>query len=158
MLHKIKWVMVLFLVYIPYALADITEAHIKSDRGDFNYKTGVLIYLGHVLVTQPDSKLEADKMINYLDAQHKLKKAVAEGNPAHFWQAAKEGRAEFHAYAKRIEFYPTEHMVILIGDGKLVSQGHVLHAPYITYDTLEQRLITKAVGIQRTTIIITHKK
>jgi lipopolysaccharide transport protein LptA len=127
---------------------------VKSDSGDLNYKSGIDTYIGHVTIIRGAAQLEADKAITYLDKSRKLQKAIAFGNPAHMWQKATGQETEFHAYAKRIEYYPNQNLIILIGDGKIIHDNNTLQAPYITYNIQNQTLTTQPSKAGRTTIII----
>lgn len=141
---------------IVYSAA--SETQMQADNARFNYKTGVDTYTGHVLIIHGDSRLAADKAITYLNKDHKLQKAVAFGNPAHLWQAATPQQTAFHAYAKQIEFYPAKHLVVLIGEGKLLHDNNTLQAPYITYNIQTQELTSKSSATERTTFILkTHE-
>jgi len=159
MWHKIKIVFGTLLMLWPLMLmAEELETHVKSESGNFNYKTGIGTYVGHVVMTRAPAQLEADKAITYMDKKRKLLKAVAYGNPAHLWQAATPGQTEFHAYAKTIEYYPDQHLIVLIGDGKIIHENNTLQAPYITYNIQEQIMDSKSSKDEKTTLIIRKTK
>lgn len=159
MLEEVMWLnktlRLLLLWLIPLLVyGNELETQVKSDSGDLNYKTGVGTYIGHVTMIRGPAQLEADKTMTYLDKNRKLQKAIAFGNPAHLWQKATEQDPEFHAYAKRIEYYPNQNLLILIGNGKIIHKNNTLQAPYITYNIQDQTLTTQPSKAERTTIII----
>lgn len=131
-----------------------TETQMQADNAHFNYKTGINTYTGHVIIVHEGAHLTADKATTYLDKNHKLAKAIAFGNPAHLWQAATAKQTAFHAYAKRIEYYPAQQLVILIGEGKLSHDNNTLQAPYITYNIQTQELTSQSSATEKTTIIL----
>ncbi|MBS0359136.1 MAG: lipopolysaccharide transport periplasmic protein LptA [Proteobacteria bacterium] len=135
----------------------------NSDTAEFDQKTGVGEYHGHVTVDQGDSHLRAIHAKTYTDKQHKLLKAIALGTPAqlaHYWTVTQKDKPELHAKALTIEYYPKEKKVILIGDAIITQGKNTFHAPIIEYDILRQHVISRANSKGKTTIVFedAHKK
>lgn len=157
MRRRIKSFLLIATLLAQLAYAEEAVLNIKSTKADFNYQTGVAIYTGDVVLSKGIVRLEAEKVISYHNKRHQLVKAIAFGSPAHLWQAATKEQTELNAYAKRIEYYPNKHLVILIGNGNIIHDNNTLTAPYITYNVQTQELSTQPSKNERT-IIILHKK
>ena len=115
------------------------KLHIVSDKSNYNFKTGVNEFIGHVVVDQGTTHLTADRVITKNNTQHKVKEVVAYGIAplAHYWTVPKPGDLEMHAQAKIIKYYPIESNVSLeqnvnIKQGENSFQGELIH--YNSYD------------------------
>lgn len=125
-----KWLISLILCafYITPVLAldsDQKEPlHIKSDSFIYNYKSGMDVYEGNVMMDQGTTHITADKLITKKNASHKIREAIAHGNLklAHYWTIPELNKPELHTHAKTIKFYPTENKVVFEED-VLVTQG-----------------------------------
>lgn len=120
--------------------------HITADSGSYNFKSGIDIYEGNVIVDQGTTHITADKLITKKNAAHKIEEATAYGTVklAHFWTLPKVGDPEIHAYAKTIKFYPIVSNVALEQDvhvkqGENSFQGEVIH-----YNSSEQTITLPA--------------
>lgn len=97
---------------------------IKGDSALLNYKTGVNIFKGNVIVDQGTTHVTADRLVTKNNNQHKIREAIAYGisKPAHYWTLPKLGDHELHAHAKVIKFYPIDSKVTL-EQKAIVTQG-----------------------------------
>lgn len=141
------------------ALPDDREKvlELAADQADLNQQTHRGEYTGNVQLDQGSSHLRAAHAITEGDKQNKLVMAEADGDqkdPAHFWTLTAVDKPPLHAYADTIRYFPDRHLIELIGHA-LVTQGdNSFSAPKISYDTVEQHVISKSDGKTRTTIII----
>lgn len=153
MRYLVKLLLALTSLLIQLAYAEEPSLNIKAIKADIDYKNSIVIYTGNVVITKGINRLVADKVISYYNKQHQLIKAIAFGNLAHLQQTATEEHPELHAYAKRIEYYPNQR-VILIDKAKVLYGKNTMQAPYITYNIQTQELSSKPSTTERTTIIL----
>jgi len=116
---------------------------IKADSGIYNYKTGINIYEGNVVVDQGSTHILADKLITKKNANNVLELATAYGikKLAHYWTLQKEGDKPMHAYANYIRFYPISSNVTL-EENVYVTQGENSFRGKIIYYNNEQQTIS----------------
>ena len=125
------------LISLPtYALdSDHKEKlNIIADSGQYNFKTGVDVYEGHVKLDQGTTHVTADKLITKKNKKHKITEAIAYGETelAHYWTLPKQGDPDMHARAKIIKFYPLQMNVTLekevhITQGENNFKGELIH-------------------------------
>jgi|SRR5688572_14946041 len=148
----------LFTLKAHAVLSDDREQklHIKADSTTLNYKTGVTLYEGHVIIDQGTSHLLADRLITKRNAQHKIEEAIAYGfkNLAEYRTTLKSGDETLLAKANVIKFYPLKSLAILEGNA-LVTQGkNSFQGPHIIYHINEQTIIAPSSKEGRATLII----
>lgn len=130
---------------------------LSADTADLNQQTHHGEYLGNVQLDQGTTHLRAAKAITEGDKQNKLVLAIANGNKkdqAHYWTQTAVDKPLLHAYANTIRYYPNHHLIELIGHARVIQGDNSFAAPKISYDTLQQHVISKSDGKTRTTIII----
>lgn len=128
--------------------------HIKADTAIYNFKTGINVYQGHVLVLQGKSQLRADTITTYnLPNSQKIGKIVAIGNLAQY-DTATSNKKLLHAQAKRIVYDVATNKVLLIGDGEIKQGGDTFSGPHIEYDLKQQAIISTPSNKMQTVINI----
>jgi lipopolysaccharide export system protein LptA len=148
---------------VGYALPTDKEQimHVVSDSADLSQKNHKGIYTGNVEFIQGTTNLNAAKAITQGDAKNQLTLAIANGEngkQAHYWTETGPDKPPFHAYADTIKYYPLKHLIELIGNARVEQGTNSLSAAKISYDTLEQHVVSESDGKTRTTIIIYPEK
>ena len=161
MFLAIKYLLIFFCLFYSIfaaALPDDREKtlHIVADSYQFNYKTGLDIYEGHVKVDQGTTHLTADRLITQKNQQHKVIYAIAYGfqQLAEYITIPKPGDLELHAKAKMIKYYPSTSIIIL-DKNVAVNQGqNSFQGAHIIYNMNAQTVTAPASKSGRATIII----
>lgn len=163
---KVKHYLFLFLMTLTvggYALPSDKEQvmHVVSDSADLNQQNHKGTYTGQVEFIQGTTNLHAASAMTQGNIKNQLTLAIAngsKGNQAHYWTETGPNKPPFHAYADTIRYYPLRHLIELIGNAHIEQGSNSLSAPKISYDTLEQHLISQSDGKTRTTIILYPEK
>ncbi|KTD30815.1 lipopolysaccharide export system protein LptA [Legionella moravica] len=156
-------VILMLNVMVGYALPSDKEQtmHVISDSADLSQKNHKGVYTGNVEFMQGSTNLNAAKAITQGDAKNQLVLAIAngeKGKQAHYWTETGPDKPPFHAYADTIKYYPLKHLIELIGNARIEQGTNSLSAAKISYDTLEQHVVSESDGKTRTTIIIYPEK
>ncbi|WP_298627749.1 lipopolysaccharide transport periplasmic protein LptA [uncultured Legionella sp.] len=163
---KVKWGLYFILMIISvigHALPTDKEQtmHVVSDSADLSQKDHKGVYSGNVEFMQGTTNLHAADAVTQGDNKNQLILAIANGKngkQAHYWTETGPNKPPFHAYADTIKYYPLKHLIELIGNARVEQGANSLSAAKISYDTLEQHVITESKGKTRTTIIIYPEK
>lgn len=114
---------------------------ITADSTSFDYARGTGIYEGHVTVTQGKTRLNADRLMTFNNARHKIEKAVAYGTtkPARYmtYLSLTDNR-QLQAEAAIINFYPFRSLVILTGNARVTHGEDQFQGPVAVYDMKNQ--------------------
>lgn len=158
MFRSLKLILLLIVSPCIFALPTDTgkPLQITADSSLFNYKTGVNVYTGNVIVIQGSSHLLADRLITKNNAQHKIGVATAYGEKklAEYITTPKEGDKPLDAKADVITFYPPTSTAVLTGH-VIVTQGeNNFQGPIIVYNIKDQVVnVPPSKGGQATIII-----
>lgn len=151
----------LFLFLFPTLLfaldSDRTQAlHVTSDSSLYNYKTGITLYEGHVIIDQGTTRIKADRVSTKTDARHKIEEAIAYGfqNLAEYSTLPKVGEAPLYAKAKTIYFYPQKTTIILDNEVTLTQGKNSFQGSRIIYNIKEKIIHAPASKNGRSTLII----
>ncbi len=110
---------------------------IESNSGFYDDKKGVSIYTGKVIVIQGSMRMDADKVVVYMQ-NREIQKLVATGAPVKFKQTPEEGKEDVHGNSLTAEYYPETQLLILIKEA-LVWQGRNSTASErIEYDRISE--------------------
>ena len=135
--------------------------HVVSDSADLSQQNHKGTYTGNVEFVQGTTNLHAALAITQGDNKNQLTLAVAKGSQdkqAHYWTETGPDKPPFHAYANTIKYYPTRHLIELVGNARIEQGTNSLSAAKISYDTIEQHVISQGDGKTRTTIILYPEK
>lgn len=135
--------------------------HVVADKADLSQQKHKGIYTGNVEFIQGTTNLHAAKAITEGNSKNQLTLAVANGakdKQAHYWTESGPNKPPFHAYADTIRYYPLRHLIELIGNAHIEQGTNSLSAAKITYDTIEQHVVSESDGKTRTTIILYPEK
>lgn len=94
---------------------------VDSDAGLYDDKKGLSIYIGDVVVIQGSMRLDADKVVVYLE-DREIQKMVATGNPVKFQQTPEEGKEDVHGNSLIADYYP-ETKLLIMKEKAVVWQG-----------------------------------
>lgn len=165
-LHKLKWLTLLSLCSIATMVSALPEdknqiANLKADFADLQQSSHHGEFKGHVRIVQGSTTLTADRAIVDGDKNNKLQSAKAFGTSAqqaHYVTQTAINKPILNAYANEIHYFPFVHRIDLIGNATIVQGKNILSANKISYDTLQQRVISQSGGKKRVTIVIQPEK
>lgn len=135
--------------------------HVVSDSADLSQQNHKGSYTGNVEFVQGTTNLHADNAITEGNLKNQLTLAIANGSKgkqAHYWTETGPGKPPFHAYADTIKYYPLKHLIELVGNARVEQGPNSISAAKISYDTLEQHVVSESKGTTRTTIILYPEK
>lgn len=141
--------LVLILLAMPVAAFDLnsnTPISVSANTARLDDNTGIATYTGDVVVTQDQTRLTADRVILYRDAEG-LTRIEAFGTPAHYQQPAKDGQGETDARALNITYAAKENQLTFEQEAVIEQAGNLFRGDRIDYNTAE-RIVT-ATGAQR---------
>ena len=159
---KNKWLFLslpfLLITKNSYSLPSDKSQKIEFNAGsaDINNQKHLGVFLNNVILDQGTTHIRAAKAITQGNEKSKLVKAIIYGdlkNQAHYWTTTDINKPHVHAYADIIYYYPIDHKIKLIGNAKIIQGLDSFIADKISYDTLEQRVISQSDNMNRTTII-----
>lgn len=151
------------ITIVGYSLPSDKEQvmHVVSDSADLSQQNHKGTYTGNVVFVQGTTNLHAANAMTQGNIKNQLTLAVAngiQGKQAHYWTETGPEKPPFHAYADTIRYYPLRHLIELIGNAHIEQGTNSLSAAKITYDTVEQHVVSKSDGKTRTTIILYPEK
>lgn len=148
----------LILCIAPFVMAlksDTSKiAHVTADSVYYNNKTGIAKYTGHVRATQGTTRVQADQVTLYRNAQNDIEKIVATGKPAHYFTQPDKQKDLLHASANTIEYYPIQGKILLIDNGLAVIGRNRFSANHISYDINKELLISDNSHQGQTKIVL----
>ncbi len=159
-----------FILIIILSISLKTEAlpedknkpiHLAADYADLNQQCHLGKYHGNIHFEQGSTHLQAATAITQGDEKNKIIFAIARGNKtlqAHYWAQSALDKPILHAYANIIRYYPERHLIELEGQAKIIQGKNFFAAEKIRYDTLQQQVILKNTGQNRTMMIIYPEK
>lgn len=143
---KHSLLLIIFFAYISTAYAIDPESKlpikIESDRATLNDATGISNYSGNVIISQGQSKLEADDIsVNAVD--RKIVSIEAKGSPAHFTQQESRDASPTHGYADTIIYTSVDATLKLINNARLVQKENSFSGEQIEYDIVKRAIRAK---------------
>ena len=142
-----KWFLPLFFlanfVLIPVVFALEGDKNqpisIESNSGFYDDKKGLSIYKGEVIIIQGSMRLEADKLVVYLE-NREIQKMVATGAPVKFKQAPEEGKEEVHGNSLIAEYYPESKLLIMMQEAVIWQGENSTASERIEYNRISEVL------------------
>ncbi len=110
---------------------------LESNSGFYDDKKGLSIYTGNVVVVQGSLRLEADKVIVYLQDKQ-ITKMVATGHFVKFKQLPEEGQEEVHGKSLIAEYYPKTSLLILLKKAVVWQGVNSTASDHIEYDRISE--------------------
>ena len=139
-------------------LASITPVHalstdgdqpisIVADRAEHDDVTRITIYRGNVIIDQGSLHIAGALVTINFDAEDQVTKITTVGTPAHFRQLP-DGDTDYRqAWAKQMEYFPEQDLIMLSGEARYEKGRTRVHADRLVYDSLNARFkaLTNAV-------------
>lgn len=162
---RVKVWFYLLLIYsgCSFALSSDKEQvmNVVADSADLNQQLHRGTYVGNVQFVQGTTNLHAAHAITKGNEKNQLVFALAKGKPneqVHYWTNAGPNKPPFHAYADIIRYYPLKHLIELEGNARVLQGKNSMSAAKITYDTVNEHVVSQSQGKTRTTIILYPEK
>ena len=113
---------------------------IKADRAEHEDARRTTIYRGDVVIDQGSLHILGDTVTIRFDGQDAVAKITAVGAPAHFRQLPDGSARHRKAWAKRMEYFPEQDLMVLLGEAHYEKEdGSRVQADRLAYDLLEAR-------------------
>ena len=115
-------------------LASVTHAHalstdrdqpiaIQADRAEHDDVRRITIYRGNVIIDQGSLHITGDTVTIHFDTRDEVSKITSVGAPAHFRQLPDDGGSPRKAWAKQMEHFPEQDLIVLFGDARYDKDG-----------------------------------
>jgi len=139
-------IVITLLSAAPHALAinptSKLPIQIESDRATLDDTTGISNYAGNVIITQGESRLEADNIsVNAIN--RKIVSIKATGSPAHFVQKTPNESSLTHGYANTIIYTAIDESLKLLNNASLVQDNNSFSGEQIHYDIVKRAIRAK---------------
>ena len=121
---------------------------IVADAAEHDDATRITIYRGNVVIDQGSLHIVGDSVTVNFDAHDQVTKITTVGTPAHFRQLP-DGDTDFRkAWAKQMEYFPEQDLIMLSGEAHYEKGGSRVQADRLVYDSLNARFkaLTDAVA------------
>ena len=131
-------------------LASVAPAHalstdseqpisILADQAEHDDATRITIYRGNVIIDQGSLHITGDTVTINFDARDEVTKITAVGAPAHFRQLPDGDADHRKAWAKQMEYFPEQDLIMLFGDALYAKDGSRVQAERLVYDSRNSR-------------------
>ena len=124
-----------------HALSTDSEQPISilADQAEHDDATRITIYRGNVVIDQGSLHITGDTVTINFDALDEVTKITAVGAPAHFRQLP-DGDADYRkAWAKQMEYFPEQDLIMLFGEALYEKDGSRVQANRLVYDSRNSR-------------------
>ena len=114
---------------------------IAADRAEHDDARRITIYRGNVEVDQGSLHLTGDNVTIQFDGRDEVAKITVLGAPAHFRQSsgAGAGAGLRKAWAQRMEYFPGQDLIMLLGEARYEKDGSHVRADRLVYDSRNER-------------------
>ena len=112
---------------------------IAADRAEHDDARRITIYRGNVEVDQGSLHITGDNVTIQFDAQNEVAKITVLGAPAHFRQLSGADAGQRMAWAKRMEYFPAQDLIMLLGEARYEKDGSHVRADRLVYDSRNAR-------------------
>jgi len=129
----------------------------RAEARDLDFERGSWQFEGNVRISNPQTTLESERAIIYF-ADHRLTRAVAEGDPARFTRVMPDPEeSEVQGTANRIDYDLEQGELTLAGQAALRDEQREVSGARLVYRIEDDRLIASAdeEGDERVRITIT---
>ncbi|MDC9728628.1 MAG: lipopolysaccharide transport periplasmic protein LptA [Methyloprofundus sp.] len=107
---------------------------LESNSGFFDDKEGVSIYTGDVIIIQGSLRMDADKVVIYLDEKREIQKMIATGNLVKVKQTPEGDKEDLNGKALQVDYSPLSKRLIMTGKAVLWQGANKTASEYIEYD------------------------
>tara|TARA_R110001592_G_scaffold59620_2_gene180908 strand:+ start:31739 stop:32275 length:537 start_codon:yes stop_codon:yes gene_type:complete len=135
------------IFYLPLSALAIDPSsnapiEIESDQATLDDKTGSSTYTGNVIISQGQTRLEADFIIvNSKD--RKITSIKATGQPAHFVQESDLANTSTHGYGNVITYSTEFESLTFTGHARLLQDENSFSGEIIEYDMVKKAIKAK---------------
>jgi len=138
-LLKILFALMTTFCISAYALESDSKQPItiESDSGFYDDKKGLSTYAGKVIIIQGTMRLDADKVVVYLD-NREIQKMVATGAPVKFQQTPEAGKEDVHGNSLIAEYYPETAVLVMMQKAVVWQGGNSTASERIEYDRISE--------------------
>ena len=113
---------------------------IKADRAEHDDARRTTTYRGDVVIDQGSLHVLGDTVTIRFDGRDTVAKITAVGTPAHFRQMPDGGGRHRKAWAKRMEYFPEQDLMVLLGEARYEKEdGSRVQADRLAYDSRNAR-------------------
>lgn len=153
----------LFFSSTVYALPEDNLAVLEMSSGHamFDQKKHCGTFTNEVALDQGSTHIRAHRIDTETDEKNQLIKALIFGEKAtlaHYWTTVSKEKPTFHAYAERIEYHPSEHLIKLIGQARIQQGENSFSAATINYNTETQKVLTANALPNERALIVFHSE
>ena len=140
-------------------LASVTPAHalstdsdqpisILADAAEHDDATRMTIYRGNVVIDQGSLHITGDTVTVNFDAHDQVTKITSVGKPSHFRQLPDGDTGHRKAWAKQMEYFPEQDLIMLFGEARYEKDRSRVEADRLVYDSRNARFkaLTDAAG------------
>ena len=131
-------------------LASVTQAHalstdgdqpisIQANRAEHDDARRITIYRENVVIDQGSLHITGDTVTIHFDTRDEISKITAAGAPAHLRQLPDDATGPRKAWAKQMEYFPEQDLIMLSGDARYDKGGSRVQADRLVYDSLNAR-------------------
>ncbi|WP_166264328.1 lipopolysaccharide transport periplasmic protein LptA [Marinobacter caseinilyticus] len=144
--NAVRWLLTSLIIgfcaapAVAFDLDSDSPIAVSADNARLDDTKGVATYNGDVVVTQDNTRLTADKVVLYRDADG-LNRIEAYGKPARYQQTAANGEDETDARALSITYSARESRLTFEREAVVEQAGNIFRGDQIDYNTAE-RIVT----------------
>ena len=139
-----QWLVALVLLAsgaVAHALSTDSDQPISilADRAEHDDATRMTIYRGNVVIDQGSLHITGDTVTINFDAHDEVTKITTLGAPAHFRQLPDDDTGHRKAWARQMEYFPEQDLIMLSGEALYEKDGSRVQADRLVYDSLNSR-------------------
>ena len=139
-----QWLVALVLLAsgaVAHALSTDSDQPISilADRAEHDDATRMTIYRGNVVIDQGSLHITGDTVTINFDAHDEVTKITTLGAPAHFRQLPDGDTGYRKAWARQMEYFPEQDLIMLSGEALYEKDGSRVQADRLVYDSLNSR-------------------
>ncbi|MFT6906789.1 MAG: lipopolysaccharide export system protein LptA [Oleiphilaceae bacterium] len=136
-----------FIFFYPFCAFAIDPnstdpIEIESDQATLDDKTGSSTYTGNVIISQGQTRLEADFII-VSSEDRKITSIKATGSPAHFVQLNDSLNTNTHGYGNTISYSTQLESLTFTGEARLLQDENSFSGEVIEYDVVKKAIKAK---------------
>lgn len=123
--------------------------HLQADQANYNQRTGVSVYTGHVEVSQGSMYLAAAKATVYFDSQGRFLRVDAVGKPARFRYRPSLNKPLIHGVGDKVEYNAETALVTVTGHAHFTQGRDQFSGQRIRYDLTKDVVHASSSGGKR---------
>ena len=112
---------------------------IMADRAEHDDAKRTTTYRGNVVIDQGSLHITGDTVTIRFDRRDDVAKMTVIGVPAHFRQSPDGGTGLRKAWAKQMEYFPVQGLIMLLGEARYEKDGNHVRADRLVYDSRNAR-------------------